>query len=257
MILLCDIGNSRCKLGLCDAGAQGLYPKSVSAYPVKNASHNDLSLRDNFKRFKLNRAPGIERIFVASVRRPGLTDQITSAMKEVFKVSTQQIESVSVEWDAHDLHSHYDKIGVDRFLALLGMRQTVSDSAGIVIDCGTTTTIDLMDASGTHCGGMIIPGIQMMRDSLSQGADLLPKNLDDILIDVDLNPLACDTVNAINQGCVNILRHGIRNILQALDSHAHVVITGGGARRIAYKSWELREYLVLEGLAAYARDRLR
>jgi len=35
-----------------------------------------------------------------------------------------------------------------------------------IVDCGTAVTIDLMDKSGLHVGGLILPGITLMRNAV-------------------------------------------------------------------------------------------
>jgi len=58
------------------------------------------------------------------------------------------------------------RLGVDRWVALIGARQLFPDSALCVIDVGTALTVDLLDERGRHRGGAIIPGPALMAASL-------------------------------------------------------------------------------------------
>ena len=86
-------------------------------------------------------------------------------------------------------------LGVDRWLALLaahhyvgqdigqdvgqGIEQDVEQGAAssswLIIDAGTAVTVDLMD-KGKHLGGMIIPGLQLLRDSFYDKTQIIPSD---------------------------------------------------------------------------------
>ncbi len=78
-------------------------------------------------------------------------------------------------------------LGVDRWLALLAahhyvkqgieqdVEQDAASSSWLIIDAGTAVTVDLMD-KGKHLGGMIIPGLQLLRDSFYDKTQIIPSN---------------------------------------------------------------------------------
>jgi type III pantothenate kinase len=70
---------------------------------------------------------------------------------------------------------HPEKLGVDRWLSLIAVRRYYPGAACIV-DCGTAITIDLIDAAGRHQGGLISPGLTLMKQSLARGANALQFN---------------------------------------------------------------------------------
>ena len=61
-------------------------------------------------------------------------------------------------------------MGVDRWLAMLGARRRCEGRL-CVIDAGSATTIDLVDAAGQHEGGYIIPGPALMERALLLDTD--------------------------------------------------------------------------------------
>ncbi len=105
----------------------------------------------------------------------------------------------------------------------------------IVLDLGTATTIDAVDANGYYLGGCILPGMQVSTEALSnQAAQLPPVEL--------LRPqtvLGYSLVEQIQIGCVSgyiggldyLLRETIRE-MNCGDS-VRVVATGGLAQRVA------------------------
>src|SRR5260221_2473034 len=85
--------------------------------------------------------------------------------KKVFRV---KIEFVTASQEYHGLTNGYlnpSLLGADRWLALIGA-WTLARSALCVVDAGTAVKVDSVDASGQHLGGLIAPGIHMMREAL-------------------------------------------------------------------------------------------
>lgn len=62
------------------------------------------------------------------------------------------------------------RLGADRWLAILGAWHEAGRRGPLaVIDAGTATTLDWVDARGRHEGGLILPGQRLMIGSLLQG----------------------------------------------------------------------------------------
>jgi type III pantothenate kinase len=59
-------------------------------------------------------------------------------------------------------------LGADRWAALIGARGT-TQRACAVVDCGTAVTVDALSADGVFAGGVIIPGLRLLRESLGAG----------------------------------------------------------------------------------------
>ena len=58
------------------------------------------------------------------------------------------------------------RLGVDRFVAMVGAHQLFGRLPLMVVGVGTAMTIDVVDADGRHRGGVIIPGPSLMVDTL-------------------------------------------------------------------------------------------
>ena len=56
-------------------------------------------------------------------------------------------------------------LGADRWVAMIAAHHQV-EGAVCVFDCGTAITVDLVAASGEHRGGLILPGIDMLVETL-------------------------------------------------------------------------------------------
>ena len=62
------------------------------------------------------------------------------------------------------------QLGVDRWAAIVGA-YTHFGSAVCIVDAGTAVTVDLVRDGGRHLGGLIVPGLQLMRSSLEQDTE--------------------------------------------------------------------------------------
>jgi type III pantothenate kinase len=80
----------------------------------------------------------------------------------------------AAEWpialDVDEPHS----VGADRVLNAIAAHAKHSGDL-IVIDFGTATTFDVVDASGAYKGGIIAPGINLSLDALVSAAAKLPR----------------------------------------------------------------------------------
>ena len=61
-----------------------------------------------------------------------------------------------------------EQMGVDRWLALVAGYLKYGESCCIV-DCGSAITVDVVNSSGSHEGGYILPGMRLMKKSLNSG----------------------------------------------------------------------------------------
>src|SRR5690606_16101045 len=114
----------------------------------------------------------VTRMLVASVRGDGFKKVFSSVMTEKWHL---QPEFATVTASCAGVQNGYvvpEKLGVDRWLALLAAYTTAAGPC-CVVDCGTTITVDFVDRTGRHRGGYIVPGLHLMRDALSMRSKAL------------------------------------------------------------------------------------
>jgi type III pantothenate kinase len=97
----------------------------------------------------------------------------------------------------------------------------------IVIDSGTATTFDLLNAGGEYCGGCILPGVGIAIRSLADNA----AKLKNVVFSVPGSPVGTNTADSIRAGIffgyVGALQHLIGCYREILGSETRVVATGG------------------------------
>lgn len=145
------------------------------------------------------------------------------------------------------------RLGVDRFLALLGARARV-DGAVLVCGVGTALTLDLVDGDGRHLGGRIAPSPELMREALHARAPQLPAE------GGAWTDWAADTADALASGCWGATFALVRDALDAatatLRAPPALLLHGGGAGPLVERLPQAvsAPALVLEGLACWAQQ---
>ncbi len=150
----------------------------------------------------------------------------------------------------------YAQLGVDRWLALQSAWSKVRGSC-MVVDCGTATTLDLLDGDGCHAGGWIMPGPEAAHAGLLLRAPGLDRPRPPSAASVEP---ALETAGAIEQGLWLQQAGAVKLAFEAsvtggwIDRDAVVLLTGGAAKPLQSRleGARLAPDLVLEGLAMAA-----
>ncbi len=129
----------------------------------------------------------------------------------------------------------------------------------VVVDLGTATTFDCVDANGDYVGGAIAPGFKISEEALVSRTAQLPR------VELVRPPAAIgtNTVHAMQSGLLfgyaGLCDALARRCKEELGGKAKVVATGGLATLVARESEVIEEvdaYLTLRGLALlWARNR--
>ena len=148
-------------------------------------------------------------------------------------------------------YQHPEKLGTDRWLALVAVRQHYVMPVCIV-DCGTAITVDLLGTDGIHQGGFISAGLTLMKQALAQGTDALPFNQAHYPVSH-----ADFTEAAIYAGTLCSAVGLIEHVLKKQTETMQLILTGGDAALIAQQlimPLVLDADLVLKGLAIVLSD---
>jgi type III pantothenate kinase len=121
-----------------------------------------------------------------------------------------------------------DTLGADRFCAVLAARQQLRGGPAVVIDCGTATTVNVIDREGDFRGGAIAPGVGTAFAALHAHTAQLPA-----LEAAAVPLLGDDTASCIRSGVLHFARIALEGTVSALKevtgSDAPVFLTGGNA----------------------------
>lgn len=231
MTLLClDAGNTRIKWGLRRSGAWA--GQGVLAY----ARLDEL-------------ACDVERIVACNVAGEPARQRIESLALRL-GADLEWLRSSSRCCGVVSGYEHPEQLGADRWAALIGARH-LHAAACVVVGAGTATTVDLLGGDGVFRGGLILPGISMMRDALATNTADLPSAPGNV-VDLPRN-----TFDAMASGAVFATVGAIERMFAAVAAEAGALclLTGGAAPALVSHlrvPHRLVENLVLEGLARSA-----
>jgi len=142
-----------------------------------------------------------------------------------------------------------ERLGADRWAALVGAR-AIENGACLVVDAGTATTADMLGADGTFRGGIILPGIDLMKRALTQHAAQLSLSEGNVVAEPRR------TADAIETGCALAQAAAIERLHAGMDAGARCLVSGGNAAKVVRAlriETRVVDNLVLEGLLRLAR----
>lgn len=234
MILAIDAGNTRIKWALRDDSRW----TAAGSAPVSELERLHEAWRS------LQRP---ERIAIANVAGPEVRETLNELVSS-WGIVPQWLQSSAAACGVHNNYENPQKLGVDRWAALVAAWE-MHQSAALVVMAGTATTIDVLDAEGHFRGGIIMPGLGIMKRSLTESTAGLA------LAPGDYRPLPRNTADAIESGCVNAQLGAIERMHRELPSSAPCIISGGGAHALLHHlnlPIQHVEHLVLEGVVRLA-----
>jgi type III pantothenate kinase len=246
MKLLIDIGNSRLKWTCIDAGNL-----TETQSFIRGKTGIKAALTKHWKKLA-----DIESIFVSNVAGDKIAQQLEEWTLKKWDVKPKFISSEQKRFGVTNAYQQPEQLGVDRWLALIAARQHAR-LATCVIDCGTAITLDIVTKYGEHQGGMILPGLSLMREALTSNTVAIKDTLDDS----EFKTLATNTYSAVQSGTLYsvtaTLERIISDLKQQFNNSIRFIITGGDAETILpLLSQSIAHYpdIVLKGLAYYARQ---
>ncbi len=274
-VLLVDIGNTRIKWAIWRAGRLGR---------MRAEAYAGWSSGDFERRLFRARSHRLTRVIVASVAGEAIARRLAAAAARAGRASASRgsglgappppiPELITTSRRAAGVVTRYTetwRLGVDRFLGAIAAHHLAGSRGACVINAGTAVTIDVVDGQGIHHGGAILPGPQLMIDSLlsrtagiarrARGASGRPSSHRRRPVRL----FARSTAAAIEEGAVHAIAGAAERAIVAsrrlLGVAPLVILTGGGAAELrgllAVRCVEVPD-LVLRGIALRAGLALR
>ncbi len=262
MILLVDCGNTRLKWAVTAApGSAGPGPRGTRDWPagepglwscgVFGLAEGDLpALLDRYWR----ELPELQQAVVCCVAGEATLAAIDRWLRTQRVVAPVVFRSAARTLDLVNGYREPASLGADRWASLLGARGLTTEPV-CVVDCGTAVTIDALSGAGEFLGGVIFPGLKLLRASLAVGTDAVRPPPGS-----EASCLGRSTADAVAGGTLFGLVGAIERVVHEqqayLGAEARVLITGGDAQllaaRITRPLWHVPD-LVLQGLARFAQ----
>jgi type III pantothenate kinase len=199
------------------------------------------------------------RVLIANVGGREIGASCAGAIRTRWGVEVEFVLATAYAAGVSNAYREPEKLGVDRWLAIIAAHAS-APGASCVVSVGTAMTVDGVDANGTHLGGVIVPGPQLMVSSLL-------KNTSDIAARMSEPEVSCEvfanhTNAAVLQGCAQALAglvdRAASEMERKLGTRPKLLLTGGASEVIAplIGPHEAVADLVLRGLAVLAQGEI-
>lgn len=238
MILAIDAGNSRVKWGWHD-GRDWSSLATVSLIEFAAANHDINPFAATHE--------NPERIVISNVAGDG-AHQLLVNWTSIFEAEPFWLTGEEARCGVTSRYERPRQLGSDRWAALVAAR-ALHPGPCLVVNAGTATTADLLSAEGEFLGGLILPGVDLMRFVLHEHTGRLP------LQEGRFVRMPRNTVDAIESGCRHAQAGAIERMFRIAGDGAECLVSGGaGPSLIEQLGIPCRyvENLVLEGLARIA-----
>ncbi len=233
-MLAVDVGNTVTRLGLFADGALAATWEATTAehLTVDEARLVVTGFLDALARRSADEgAPSSAGDAIVSCVVPDLTDVWASALRAECG-RRPLVVGPGLKTGIRMRYRDPAEVGPDRVADLAA---ALADYGGplVVVDLGTTTNFEVVDAEGTFLGGIIAPGLALGAKALAQAAARLPH----VELKAPASVIGTSTREAVQAGVVmgEVARIDglVDMVLAELGCEAEVVVTGANAAAMA------------------------
>ena len=247
-----DVGNTRLKWALYDAarpGAELLTQGAVFLEMVDQLADTDWK-----------QLPPPSAMLGCVVAGEGVKRRVSEQIEDLWNLEPRWVVSTAQAAGVRNGYDHPNRLGVDRWVALIAARQRVlalgTPRAALVVMVGTAVTVDALDADGLFIGGLILPGFGLMLRALEMGTAGLKAPTGEVV------DFPTHTSDALMSGGAHAIAGAIERMhrrLLARAGHAPLLLmTGGAAVKLAPITdlpFETVDTLLFEGLLTLQSQR--
>jgi type III pantothenate kinase len=247
MLLAIDVGNTNITLGVFD-GEKIVGTFRLNTGIARTSDEYGIVIGDIME---LNKIPrdSIKNVIIASVV-PAVMHSLTSAVVKYFHTKPIIVEA-GIKTGIRVVTENPKQIGADRIVDAAAAYHIYGGPV-LVLDFGTATTYDLVDADGAFVSGVTAPGIRISAKALWEDAAKLPE----IEIKKPKSILAKETISSMQAGLVygqiGATEYIVNNMKKEIGlDNIKVVATGGLGGMVSKETDCIETYdpdLTLQGL---------
>lgn len=247
MILTIDVGNTNITCGVFK-GDEIVATFRITTKMPRTSDEYGMILYNLLEQNEI-KPSDIKDTIICSVV-PNVMHSLHGAFAKYFHINPIVVEA-GIKTGIRIVTPNPQQIGADRIVDAVGAYEIYGGPV-LVIDFGTATTYDFVDASGAFLGGITAPGIRIAAKALSEDAAKLPA--------IEIKKPDCilgkDTISSMQAGIVYGQIGQTEYIIRQMKKETgcdnmKVVATGGLGRAIARETTLIDYYdstLTLDGL---------
>lgn len=228
MLLVIDIGNTNITLGLYDENELlGTYRLTTW---FKRTSDEYGFMISHFLHASNVKTDDIEDVIISSVVPKIMHSFTNSIRKFIHKVPL--IVGPGIKTGISIKMDNPKEMGADRIVDAVGAHFTYGGDI-LVIDFGTATTFEYINAKGEYLGGCITPGVEISAQALTSNTAKLPE----VEIKPTTNILGTNTISGMQSGIffgtIGQCEYIIQKFKEETQKDLKVIATGGLGRIVS------------------------
>lgn len=247
MILVVDIGNTNIVLGVY-RGHELLHHFRLSTARQSTVDEYGVLIHNLFHMSNIS-FKDVEGVIISSVVPPLVQVIVEMCVKYIGK--DPLLVGPGIKTGLNLRYENPREVGADRIVNAVAAIEQYKCPL-VVVDFGTATTFDCIDAGANYLGGAIVPGLGISTEALYQRASKLPR----IELEKPKKVIGRNTVHAMQAGIIFGYAGQVEGIVRRIKLEMNapvlkVIATGGLAPLIAGETDcidEVNPMLTLEGL---------
>lgn len=243
MILLADVGNSRIKWVILENGE----------FRLRGCSNHGETGWAELAARQWGGLPRPARALIVSVAGSDARAALTEWIAQTWAIEAEFAVSVAAGHGIRNSYAEPQRMGADRWVAMIAARALIRQTC-YVVDCGTAVTIDALAADGRHLGGVIVPGMRLMREALYRDTQQIPPEAGEPRL---FGQSTRDCVWGGAAHAVAAAIDGITERMMAVGGVGTRVLTGGDAEAVLpclLGRYRLEPDLIFHGLRVIAEQ---
>ncbi|WP_054944013.1 type III pantothenate kinase [Paenibacillus ihuae] len=247
MMLAVDIGNTNIVLGVYRK-RELLHHFRLSTARQSTADEYGVLIHNLFHMSNIS-FKDVEGVIISSVVPPLVQVIVEMCVKYIGK--DPLLVGPGIKTGLNLRYENPREVGADRIVNAVAAIEQYKCPL-VVVDFGTATTFDCIDAGANYLGGAIVPGLGISTEALYQRASKLPR----IELEKPKKVIGRNTVHAMQAGIIFGYAGQVEGIVRRIKQEMNapvlkVIATGGLATLIAGETDcidEVNPMLTLEGL---------
>jgi type III pantothenate kinase len=242
--LAIDIGNTRLKWALYAQGLPGETALAQGAVFIENV--------ESLSEGEWRSLPAPAQMLGCHVAGDAMRRRVEEQL-EMWDLSPRWVVSSASAAGVSNGYDHPGRLGVDRFVSLVGARWHVQQRGParpvLVVMIGTAVTVDALDAQGRFLGGLILPGHGIMLRALEGGTAGLRVPTGEVV------RFPTNTSDALTSGgtyaITGAIEHQYRELAAQCGQEPLLLMTGGAGWKVTdhlRPPHELLDSLIFDGL---------
>ncbi len=224
MLLAIDSGNTNTVFSVFDDNGEVLGEWRASSTGERTADEHGVWLMQLLELDGIDRS-SITSAIIATVV-PSTLFGLKTLCRTYFNSDPLVVGEEGVELGIEVLLPQPQEVGADRLVNAISAHQRYGGPL-IIVDFGTATTFDVVDAQGNYAGGIITPGVNLSQEALHLAAAKLPR----VAIRRPEKVIGTGTVSAMQSGIywgyLSMIEGVVKRIAKEYGEPMKVIATGG------------------------------